>query len=60
MKVQVTLVRSGIGCNQRQRATLLGLGLKRREQTRVLQDSPQVRGMIAKVAHLVTWASVEE
>ncbi len=60
MKVKVTLVRSGIGCNERQRATLVGLGLRRLNHSRVLADSPQVRGMLAKVAHLVTWAPVQE
>ncbi len=36
-----------------QRATLVGLGLNRIGRTRVLNDTPQVRGMIAKVAHMV-------
>jgi large subunit ribosomal protein L30 len=36
-----------------QRATLIGLGLNKMHRRRTLQDSPQVRGMIAKVAHLV-------
>ena len=36
-----------------QRATLVGLGLNRIGRTAVLQDTPAVRGMIAKVAHMV-------
>ena len=36
-----------------QRATLIGLGLNKMHRRRTLKDSPQVRGMIAKVAHLV-------
>jgi large subunit ribosomal protein L30 len=36
-----------------QRATLVGLGLNRIGRTRVLDDTPAVRGMIAKVAHMV-------
>ena len=36
-----------------QRATLIGLGLNKRHRRRTLEDTPQVRGMIAKVAHLV-------
>jgi len=36
-----------------QRATLVGLGLNRMHRRRTLTDTPQVRGMIAKVAHLV-------
>jgi large subunit ribosomal protein L30 len=36
-----------------QRATLIGLGLNKLHRTRTLEDTPAVRGMIAKVAHLV-------
>ena len=36
-----------------QRATLIGLGLNKMHKTRTLEDTPQVRGMIKKVAHLV-------
>lgn len=36
-----------------QRATLIGLGLNKMHRTRTLEDTPSVRGMIAKVAHLV-------
>ena len=52
-KIRVQLVRSAIGCTQPQRRTLRGLGLTRREQIRVLEDTPSVRGMIRKVLHLV-------
>ena len=51
--VRVTWVKSMIGSNQRQRATLRGLGLRRLNQTVELKDDPAVRGMIGKVAHLV-------
>ncbi len=37
-----------------QRATLIGLGLNKMHRRRTLKDTPEVRGMIAKVAHLVT------
>jgi large subunit ribosomal protein L30 len=56
-KLRVTLVRSEITFDQRQRATLRGLGLRRLRQTVELVDTPPVRGMIAKVQHLV---AVEE
>lgn len=46
--VKVTLVKSPIGTNEKQRATLLGLGLKKLHQTRELEDTPAVRGMITK------------
>ena len=51
--VKVTLVKSPIGTNEKQRATLLGLGLKKLHQTRDVEDTPAVRGMITKVAFLV-------
>lgn len=51
--VKVTLVKSPIGTNEKQRATLLGLGLKKLHQTRELEDTPAVRGLITKVAFLV-------
>lgn len=51
--VKVTLVKSPIGTNVKHRATLTGLGLKKLNQVRVLEDTPAVRGMINKVAFLV-------
>ena len=51
--VKVTLVESPIGTNAKQRATLAGLGLKKLHQSRELEDTPAVRGMITKVAFLV-------
>ncbi len=53
-RVRVTLVRSPIGFDRRQRATLRGLGLRRLNQTVELADGASVRGMIGKVLHLVT------
>ena len=44
---------SAIGRPERQRKTLVGLGLTRIGRRRQLEDTPAVRGMIAKVAHLV-------
>ena len=52
-RIRVTLVRSAIGYDQRQRRTLLGLGLRRIRQTVEVSDNPAVRGMISKVQHLV-------
>lgn len=51
----VTVVQTGspIGRRHDQEATLIGLGLNKRHRTRTLQDSPEVRGMINKVKHLV-------
>ena len=52
-KLRVTWVKSMIGYDQRQRATLKGLGLRRLNHTVEVPDAPAVRGMIAKVSHLV-------
>lgn len=52
-KLKVTQIASSIGRKKDQRATLLGLGLTRMGRTRVLEDTPSVRGMILKVRHLV-------
>jgi len=52
-KIAVKLVKSPIGYDQRQRATLRGLGLRRMQHRVELQDTPAVRGMIEKVKHLV-------
>jgi large subunit ribosomal protein L30 len=51
--VKVTQVGSPIGRPADQRATLVGLGLNKMRRTRELEDTPAVRGMIAKVRHLV-------
>ena len=52
-KVRVTLVKGLMGTKQDHRATVRGLGLKRRNHTVELEDTPAVRGMINKVAYLV-------
>lgn len=51
--VRITLVRSPIGYSVRQKATVRALGLRRINQTVEHQDSPTLRGMIAKVSHLI-------
>lgn len=52
-KIIVEQTGSPIGRPQDQRATLIGLGLNKRGRRRELEDTPAVRGMINKVAHLV-------
>jgi large subunit ribosomal protein L30 len=54
--VKVTLVRSPIGFDRTQAATVEGMGLRRIRHTVELQDTPETRGMIHKVRHLVTVA----
>jgi large subunit ribosomal protein L30 len=55
--LRITLVRSPLGNTERHKATVRSLGLRRMHQTVEVVDSPQLRGMVAKVAHMV---SVEE
>jgi large subunit ribosomal protein L30 len=54
-KATLTVVQTGspIGRRKDQRATLVGLGLNKIRRSRVLEDTPSVRGMIRKVSHLV-------
>jgi large subunit ribosomal protein L30 len=52
--VRVTYSKSAIGYSQDQKATVVALGLKRLHQTVEHTDTPQIRGMIHKVQHLVT------
>lgn len=52
-KIKVTQIGSPIGRPDSQRATLVGLGLNKLHRSRVLVDTPEVRGMITKVHHLV-------
>ncbi len=51
--IKVTLVKSGIGRNQKIRRTLKGLGLTKLNKTVELKNTPSIRGMIDKVAFLV-------
>ena len=51
--LRVTLVKSPIGYSKRQKDTVKALGLRRMHQTVEHDDSPAIRGMIAKVVHLV-------
>ena len=51
--LRITLVRSQIGSKPKHRGTLRALGLRKIDQTVELPDRPEIRGMIAKVPHLV-------
>ena len=51
--ITVTQMGSPIGCTEKQKANLRGLGLTKRHMTRTLEDTPAVRGMINKVSHLI-------
>jgi len=53
-KIKVIYTKSVIGFPKRQRETIKGLGLKKLNSYKVLNDTPEVRGMVNKVSHLVT------
>ena len=52
-KVRVTQTSSVLGRKPGQKETLIGLGLNKIRRSRELEDTPSVRGMIRKVAHLI-------
>ncbi len=52
--IKITQTGSPIRREKDQRATLVGLGLNKMHKTRELEDSPEVRGMIRKVQHMVS------
>ena len=58
-RLKVTQVRSAIGTKPKHRGTLRALGLRGIGQTNVLPDRPEIRGMIARVPHLITVESAE-
>ena len=53
-RLKITLVRSPIGFNKTQGKTVEGMGLRRIRHTVELLDTPETRGMLLKVRHLVT------
>jgi large subunit ribosomal protein L30 len=59
-KLKVTLKRSVIGSTKSQQATVRGLGLKKIRSSKVLINTPAVRGMIKKVIHLLDVEEVTE
>jgi len=56
-KLKITLVKSSIGRPEKQRKVLRGMGLVRMNRSVTLKDTPEIRGMVYKVSHLV---AVEE
>lgn len=58
-KVKVTQVKSGAGRFKNQIGTLVGLGLGKLHRSKVLEDTPSVRGMIRTVQHLVKVEAAE-
>lgn len=58
-KLKVTLVKSIIGSSETQRATVATLGLRKLNSSSELNDTPQIRGMVRKVEHLVKVEEVQ-
>ena len=54
-KIKVTWVKSAIGFPLRQKRTIKALGFKKLQSVVEHEDTPQIRGMIEKVRHLVDW-----
>jgi large subunit ribosomal protein L30 len=52
-KIKITQVKSGIDRSERQKQTLIALGLKKLNASKEVEVTPQILGMINKVAHLV-------
>lgn len=52
-EIVITLIKSGIGKPKDQKATIKGLGFKRLNQSVIRKDTPEIRGMIKKISHLV-------
>ncbi len=58
-RLRITLTKSPIGYSERQKRTVRALGLRRMHQTVERTDTPVIRGMVAKVRHLVSVEEVE-
>jgi large subunit ribosomal protein L30 len=58
-QLKITLVKSYIGRPEAQRKVLRGMGLGKVNRTVLLNDTPEIRGMIRKVVHLVAAVEVE-
>ncbi len=59
MKLKITYVRSAIKRPARQKATIAALGLRRLNHTVIHEATPQIRGMVAKVPHLLRVEEIE-
>ena len=59
-KIRVTYVKSAIGYRQSQKDTIRALGLRRLNQSVVVDDNPSMRGMVETVRHLVRIDPTEE
>jgi large subunit ribosomal protein L30 len=58
-KIRVTQTRSIIGQKPSHRKTIEALGLKKIGQSKEFNDTPQIRGMITKVNHMISWEEID-
>lgn len=58
-RLKVTLKHSTIACSVNQRLNVIGLGLRKVGRSRILENTPAVRGMVSKVLHLVTVEEID-
>ncbi|HEX9660326.1 MAG TPA: 50S ribosomal protein L30 [Rhodothermales bacterium] len=59
-KLKITQIRSGIDRPERQKRTIRALGIRKLHHTVVHDDTPQIRGMIHKISHLVSVEEISE
>jgi len=59
-KLEVTQVRSAIGRQRNQRDTLRSLGLHRIGDTSIVEDRPEIRGMVNAIPHLVSYKTLSD
>lgn len=58
-QIKITLVHSQINRPERQKQTIRGLGLTKLHQSRIISDTPPIRGMIRKISHLIRIEAIE-
>lgn len=58
-KIRVTQIRSIIGQKPSHKKTIEALGLKKIGQSKEFNDTPQIRGMIVKANHMLTWEEID-
>ncbi len=58
-QIKITQIKSAIDRPKRQKDTLIALGLRKLNNTIVVNDTPQIRGMISKVSHMVKYEELD-
>jgi large subunit ribosomal protein L30 len=58
-KIKITQIASGIGSTTNQKRTLKGLGFKKLNSSKTVQDDPSIRGMIKSVRHLIKVENID-